>query len=77
MYSSEDVNFAVMALYGRDKIASAKLTNSQNIQQTIKSAANARGQVSQRPENISPLSKEAREYKEFVERASKGWAAKG
>lgn len=77
MYSSEDVNYAVMALYGRDKIASEKLTQANKIQQTIKSASTQRGQVAQKPENLSPMSKEAREYKEYVERASKGWASKG
>ena len=77
MFSAEDVNLATMALFGRDRIASEKLKNSQNIQQTIKQAGSTRGQVSQRPENISPQSKEAREYKEFVERASRGWTAKG
>lgn len=73
-FSSEDVDYAVMALYGKERIASEKLKQATKIQNTIKQATTPRATPVKPPKgDLSPEEKDSSEFKKHVQERSGGW----
>ena len=67
MYSDQDLEYAVFATLGQDRVAQAKLKTSENLRQKIKQAAKVTPKpISQKPKEVDPKKKADSEFLQFV-----------